>query len=194
MSTRFGRSLGETGVSWVRAFLLVLIASVAACGPAAGDRYAGLEVFDDSEGLYRVRYLAPPWELDESESGGGALRLTIAAEGDSLGSMRPPKFELQAEGSSRSPQSLLEQEERRVVAAGHTMIAGPRALTVDSGVQGQEILSFDPVATRFNRYVALAGTGDTAVFRFSSTVDLDSLEVDDMIAGFDVAPFEGASP
>lgn len=165
-----------------------------ACGPAASERYAGLAVFDDSEGLYRVRYLAPPWELDESESGAGALRMTIAAAGDSLGSMRPPKYELRAEGSSRSIQILLEQEERRVIAAGHTMITGPRALTVDSGAEGQELLSFDGVATRFNRYVVLARDGDSAVFRFSSTVDLDNLEVDDMIAAFDVAPFAGDSP
>lgn len=162
---------------------LSLLMALMACGTNAADLYAGLEVYEPRSSAYRVRYLAPPWEV-VSRGMGDALMLEVEGAIASA----PPKYRLTVALIGGAPMARAQAVAR--AAAADDIVTGPRDITTDSGVEGVETLFFDNSEGRYERHVFLERPGGVLRLVFVANPDLDNDEVEAMIAAVEVGPFD----
>ena len=154
-----------------------------ACGTNAADLYAGLEVYEPRSGAYRVRYLAPPWEVI-GRGMGDALRLEVEGAREGL----PPKYQLDVDLIGGAPMARALAVARST--APDDIVTGPRDVITDFDDEGVETLFFDNSEGRHERHVFLERPGGVLRLVFVANPDLDSDEVEAMIAAVEVGPFD----
>lgn len=164
----------------MRAALLI---GLMACGTNAADLYAGLDVYEPRSSAYRVRYLAPPWEVT-SRGMGDTVMLEVEGAVEGV----PPKYQLTVDLVGRTPENRANAVARS--ADREDTVTGPRPVTTDSGDEGFETLIFDNSEGRYQRHVFLERDGGSVRLFFLANPNLDNDEVEAMIASAEVGPFD----
>ena len=161
----------------------VCAALLAACAPPGDDPFSRLTVYEPPSGEYRVRYLEPPWEL--VSSAGTTVFLRIQSNAMSVGGFEggPGKYELVATVEPGTPAARIASERVAAVSRGELPLEGPRAVTTDADIVGQELLTQgDDAIERHFRYVYLPLDASRVLrLAFEATPSLDTSEVDAMI-------------
>jgi len=156
----------------------------AACAPSADDPASRLDLWSSPSGEFRVHYLQPPWELAED---GPAPLFRIRSNAENAGAVDggPGKYELRVSAVSGAVPALMDAEVRAAAGGGRTIREGPRAVSTSEGVRGLELITFEPTIPieRYRRTALLPlPSGLTLRLAFEATPDLDTPEVDAMIA------------
>ena len=169
----------------------LFVAALCACGPAASAHYAGMSEYKPSNGLYTLRYLAPPWEL-KTFSGYSA---TLQIERVLLGIVDadvPGKYELAVSlvpaSTGATAAMLAMKDAAEATSRGESLVVAPRPITTDSGDPGVDVVtkSTDPNFPRSLRYVSFDSPKGVIRLVFQADPDLANPEVDAMIHAFDV--------
>ena len=171
--------------------LASLVACAAGCAPSGEDPLSTLSVYEPETGEYRLRYLAPPWELVRGEGTRALVRIPsnsmIFADDAGI-----TKYELAVSVEPGTIAARMAAERSAVQARGEEVVDGPRPITGDAGrAEGQELLTRGSVGpiTRNGRYVFFQVDAARVVrLAFEATPSVDTPEVDAMIDAFGVGP------
>lgn len=166
-------------------------ASLAACGIDGTTPYAGWATFTDSEGVYRVRYLAPPWERVAPADGGVPVEFVVPPVFGSLEAGVPAKYRLTAVLVSGLALPVLQAEVATMVAAGGDDLDPPAPFTTRSGDEGFFAVIEDSTHLLFTELVALVAPGGRVLLvHFEMNEDPRSdREAAAMLRAIDVRPF-----
>lgn len=161
---------------------------VAACGIDGSSPYAGWLTVTDSEGVYRLRYLAPPWTQEESAPGDATVRLVVPPEWGSLDAGAPPPYRLTAQLVSGLAQPVLLAAVAGIT--GGELLGRPSFSTV-SGDVGFSAVVEAPTHILFYWLVALVVPGGRVLLvRLEMNEDpRGDLEAAAMLRAIDVRPF-----
>ena len=167
---------------------------VGGCAPSGEDPRTRTAVWEPESASFRVRYLDPPWELVEASGEAAFLRVRSNAMVTGGLDGGPGKFELRVSRQPGEPAALAAVEERRLRAAGATIVDGPRGVTTLEDVDGVEVLAarLSPTERSYRVvFLPLLAVGSPACVRlaFEATPDLDHPEVDAMIELVEIGPF-----
>lgn len=173
----------------VAATVVVGVALLAACGKDGSAPYAGWTTLTDSEGVYRLRYLAPPWERVPAVEGDATISLVVPPVYGSLDAGVPPKYALAAALVGGAPLPVLQAEvERR---SGARALTSPAPYSTTSGDEGFHAVLEDATHLLYFHFVALPAPGDrTLLVRFEMNEDpRPDREANAMLRALDVQPF-----
>ena len=174
------------------AALLCLLA-LAACGEDGSAPYAGWTTVTGGDGVYRLRFLEPPWERTQSMSGDAGIALVVQPAFGSLDAGAPSKYTLEAKLVPGVALTVLDAEVARIRTARTVVhVAHAPFVTLPSHDDaGFTAVLEDPARTRFTRLVALvAPAGRTLLVRVDLNLDpRNDRELDAMLAAIDVLPF-----
>lgn len=174
-------------VGWrVRTALSVLctLVGLAACAPSGDEPRNRLETWESPSGEYRIRYLSPPWELAQEDVDYQLFRIRSNAELVGAVDGGPGKYELHVTTTAGAVPALMDAELRMAIAAGREIREGPRGIETREGINGMELLTFEPTVPieRYRRIVLLPlSAGRVLRLGFEATPDLGTREVDAMI-------------
>jgi hypothetical protein len=173
-----------------RWWLCALSLLVTACAPSGDDPFSRLDVVAPATNEYRVYYLRPPWELVSSEGTTSFLRIRsnrMVYGGIESG---PGKYDLLVTVEPGTPASRVADEMRLAASRGETITAGPRSVTTNELVMGQELLtSVTLPEPQYFRYVYLPLDASRVVrLAFEATPNLESAEADAMIRMVGIGP------
>lgn len=169
--------------------LASLAACAAGCAPSGDDPLSTLSVYEPESGEYRLRYLAPPWELVRGDGTSALVRIPSNSMifADDAGFT---KYELAVTVEPGTVASRITAERGAAQARGEVIVEGPREVTGDAGrALGQELLTRGSVGpfTRNARYVFFQLDPARVVrLAFEATPSLDTPEVDAMLGAFGV--------
>lgn len=170
---------------------LLCVLTLAACGEDGSAPYAGWTTVTGGDGVYRLRFLEPPWERTQSMSGDAGIALVVLPAFGSLDAGAPSKYSLEAKLVPGAALTVLDAEVARVRGA-RTLVAHAPFVTLPSHDDaGFTAVLEDFVRTRFTRFVALAAPGSrTLLVRVDMNLDpRNDRELDAMLAAIDVLPF-----
>ena len=161
----------------------------AGCGEDGSAPYAGWDTAEDSGGVYRLRFLAPPWERVPTTDGDGRIVLLVPPVFGSLDAGAPTKFTLEASLVRGLALPTLQAEIARIGAA--SVLRAPAPFTTLSSDVGFTAALADRTNARFYQLITLAAPSDRALL---VVVELNEdprndLELDAMLRGIDVRPF-----
>lgn len=163
---------------------------LSACGKDGSAPYAGWTTVTDSESVYRLSFLAPPWEITPSMSGDAGIALLVPPVYGSLDAGAPKKYALEARLVPGLAVTALDAEAARI---GGTVLVThvPFATLPAHDDHGFTTVLEDPTRLRYYRLVALAAPGSRALLvRVELNHDpRNDRELDAMLAAIDVRPF-----
>ena len=165
------------------------VALLAACGKDGSAPYAGWATLTDSEGVYRLRYLAPPWERVTAAEGDATISLVVPPVYGSLDAGVPPKYALTAALVGGAPLLVLQAEVARRSDA--RVLTSPAPYSTSSGDEGFQAVLEDATHLLYFHFVALPVPADrTLLVRFEMNEDpRGDLEAAAMLRAIDVQPF-----
>lgn len=178
------RELGQVALSLV---------AMSACGPPGDARFARLEVYDSPGGEYRVRFLAPPWQLIETD--GSTARFEVESNASAVAGVPsgvvPPKYVLAVTVEPGRARARAEAALAQARARGHEVLVPVRAIDAEDGPErGFELVTRDD-ASPFRRFrTAFLGRegGGVVQLAFEGNPELDTPELDAMIAAVELSP------
>jgi len=161
-----------------------------ACGPSATGPYAGFTEYRSPGGEYILRYLAPPWEWHGDDAGVPVLEIA-APHVDEFGvdaALVPAKYHAEVTLHSGTAQELIDLDLAMAAVDMETVTVAPRTVRTDSGDIGLETVAERAgLNPRTFRRVALGRPGGGAIhFVIESSASLTTVEMDRMVAAFDV--------
>jgi hypothetical protein len=175
-----------------RAAAALILLTLASCGPPASDPFSRLTVYDEPGGAYRIRYLAPPWELAGAEGSSANLRIISTTEAYTGRSETgvPDKYHLAVSVIPGGAEASARSDARSAASRMETVVEDVREVMTSSGDSGFELLTLSTMPTmRSRRYVYLDRERAGAVrLLFEANPMLDGREVDEMIRAVDVDP------
>ncbi len=168
---------------------VVGVGLLAACGKDGSAPYAGWTTLTDGEGVYRLRYLAPPWERVPAVEGDASISLVVPPVYGSLDAGVPPKYALTAALVSGAPLLVLQAEVARRSDA--SVLMSPAPYTTMSGDEGFHAVLEDAAHLLYFHFVALPVPGErTLLVRFEMNEDpRPDREANAMLRAIDVQPF-----
>jgi len=185
------RSIARVAAS----FLFSCVALSLGAGPSAGcgedgsAPYAGWDTAEDSDGVYRVRFLAPPWKRVPTTEGDGRIELVVPQVFGSLDAGTPPKYALEASLLRGLALPTLQAEIARI--SGARVLRDPAPFTTLSSDIGFSAVLADSTTARFYQLVTLAAPSDRALLVVVQLNEdpRNDLEIDAMMRAIDVRPF-----
>ncbi|MBK8170836.1 MAG: hypothetical protein IPK60_10910 [Sandaracinaceae bacterium] len=170
--------------------LLSLAFIFSGCGSCATSPNAGLTEYRSPGGEYVLRYLSPPWQVDSEDASGIVLEIPAphVAEASLDAALLPAKYNLSITFTSGTARDQVELDAEIAAIDMETILVAPRAVLTDSGDAGWEMLSERTnLNPRTFRRVSFDGPGGVVIHMvFEASASLDTVEVDRMIAAFDV--------
>lgn len=165
------------------------LAPSAGCGEDGSAPYAGWSTAEDSGGVYRMRFLAPPWERVPTTDGDGRLVLLVPPVFGSLDAGAPSKFTLEASLVRGLALPTLQAEIARL--GGTTVLRAPAPFSTLSNDNGFTAALADRTNARFYQVVTLAAPSDRALLVVVQLNEdpRNDLELDAMLRAIDVRPF-----
>ena len=172
-------------------FTVVAAASLlTACGPSATGPYAGFSEYRSPGGEYILRYLAPPWEW-HGDDGGVPIIEIPAPRVDEFGidaMLVPAKYHAEVTLHAGTAQELVDLDLAAAAINMEMVTVPPRAVQSDSGDTGLETVTeragLNP--RTFRRVAFTRPAGGAIHLVIQSSAPLTTLEVDRMVAAFDV--------
>jgi len=165
------------------------VALSAGCGRDGSAPYAGWDTAEDDDGVYRVRFLAPPWKRVPTTEGDGRIELVVPPVFGSLDAGAPPKFRLEASLVRGLALPTLQAEIARISSA--RVLRDPAPFNTLSSDIGFTAVLADRTNALFYQLVTLAAPGDRALLVVVQLNEdpRNDLEVDAMLRAIDVRPF-----
>jgi hypothetical protein len=170
------------------AALLPLAGWLAACGQDGSAPYAGWDTVTDSEGVYKLRFLAPPWERVDTGSDLG-ISLLVPPVFGSLDAGAPSKYSFDAKLVPGLALPVVQAEVARI--AGARVLLAPTPFATISEDRGFTAVLEDSARLRYFRLVTLTAPGGRSLLvRVTLNEDpRNDREIDAMIRAIDVRPF-----
>lgn len=174
--------------------LLSLLAT--GCGEPADERYAGLDVYDAPGGQYRVRYLSPPWRIEEAMGSTVTLEVESNAERFGVGmASAPPKYELVVSVIAGRSRGQMERAMSSAVDGGESIVVDAREVETNSGHTGWEFISVgEDFERNFRRVFLDRVDGGVVRLRFEANPALEERQVDEMIRAVEPDPPDPMPP
>lgn len=167
---------------------LLVAGWLVACGRDATAPYAGWDTVTDSEGVYKIRFLAPPWERIDTGAAGG-ISLLVPPVFGSLDAGAPSKYSFDAKLVPGLALPVVQAEVVRV--SGARVLLAPTPFATISEDRGFTAVLEDVARLRYFRLVALTAPGGrTLLVRVTLNEDpRNDREIDAMVRAIDVRPF-----
>lgn len=173
----------------MKRLLLPFLASLAAAGclTPGSEPYAGWSEIESPEGGYTLRYLAPPWEVDESTPP-PTVHLEVPFQHAAPVGLPdpPPAYSLLVTPALVGPTDAFAVGAEQIhAAAGDTIVVTTRPFVTRSGLPGHEMIAIDRWSRFFREtYVALP-IGTVVHLALESNDDADERDVGDLLASLE---------
>src|SRR5687767_10132436 len=135
----------------------VVAIGIAGCGPDANDPLSRLTVYDEPSGIYRLRYLEPPWVLEQAEGTSAILRVLSNTERylgeDLLDSdvIVPQKYWLEVTVEAGNTLGRATADQGAIAGRMETLVEPVREVETSSGDMGHEVLTHATMPFSRNR-------------------------------------------
>ncbi|MBI2892927.1 MAG: hypothetical protein HYY06_05195 [Deltaproteobacteria bacterium] len=170
--------------------LFAMATLISSCLQSGSEPYAGWEEVVVAEGGYSLRYLAPPWERDQTVPPPD-LRLVVPFQHGTVPGLPapPPAYELDVTTvPSAATEALAAAMQNTLGEGGDEIVETVAPFSTRSGLSGHEVMSKDS-SSRFHRetFVAMP-SGQVLLISVESNDDAGGRDVDDLLASLEALP------
>jgi len=171
-----------------RVFRAIGILALVLCACGQPGPYDRQQILLSPDGSYRVRYLAPPWEIVDAEGPPVILRIrSNAARFAGIDGAVTPRYELQLTVEGGDPMALARRDERQATSRGEEVTVPLREVETTSGDLGWEVVTHETADLfRYKRYTYLRHPRGALRLFFDGALDLAEREVDVMVGGVEI--------
>lgn len=166
---------------------LALPLLAAGCLTPGTEPYAGWSTISSAEGGFSIRYLAPPWEVDEV-SPPPVVHLEVPFQHAAPPGLPdpPPAYSLTiTPGLGGETLTLAQSAEQLHVADGDTVVVPTRTFATRSGLPGHETIAIDRWSRFFRETFVAMPLGTVVSLALESNDDADERDVHDLLASLE---------